>query len=51
MHFYDGEMHFFDRQINFMEFKTETAIHCHYKAWKSQDIFILIVFVWKKGMS
>ncbi len=34
----------------FLGFKISTAIHCHYKAWKSQDIFniTLIVFVWKK---
>ncbi len=31
-------------------FKISTPIHCHYKAWKSQDIFNVtpIVFVWKK---
>jgi len=23
----------------FMDFKTVTAIHYHYKAWKSQDMF------------
>ncbi|XDV31154.1 hypothetical protein PO909_033909 [Leuciscus waleckii] len=25
----------------FMDFKLETSIHCHYKAWKSQDIFFI----------
>ncbi|XDV11605.1 hypothetical protein PO909_000497, partial [Leuciscus waleckii] len=28
-----------DFVCTFMDFKTETAIHCHYKAWKSQDIY------------
>ncbi len=34
----DGWMHFF---------RLQNLIHCHYKAWKSQDM-TLIVFVWKK---
>jgi len=24
---------------NLIDFKKETAIHCHYKAWKSQKLF------------
>ncbi len=34
----------------FWGFKILTTIHCHYKAWKRQVIFyiIMIIFVWKK---
>jgi len=34
-------MHFYYKWMHFMDYKTETAIHCHYKAWKSQGIFFL----------
>ncbi len=27
-------------RCTFLGFKTLTTIHCHYKAWKSQDIFL-----------
>ncbi len=43
--------HFFMMDgCTFLGFKISTPIHCHYKAWKSQDIFnmTLTVFVWKK---
>jgi len=45
--------HFYDDRCTFMDFKTETAFHSHYKAWKSQDIFLnitLIIFVWKQSV-
>jgi len=29
----------------FMDFKTEIAIHCHYKALKIQDIFFYITLI------
>jgi len=28
-------------RCTFIDFKTEIAIRCHYKAWKSEDIFKL----------
>ncbi|XDV12239.1 hypothetical protein PO909_000950 [Leuciscus waleckii] len=30
-----------DFVCTFMDFKKETAFHCRYKAWKSQDIFLI----------
>jgi len=28
-----------------MDFQRQTAIHCQYKAWKSQDNFYITLFV------
>jgi len=30
-------------RCTFMDFKIERALNCHYKAWKSQDIFFVFV--------
>jgi len=47
MHFYDFRCTFIvDRctfrmdRWTFMDLKTKMAIHCQYKAWKSQDILL-----------
>jgi len=36
---------FMMEKCTFMDFKTEIAIHCHYKALKIQDIFFYITLI------
>ncbi len=46
-----GALFMMDGWMHFILLQNLNHIHCHYKAWKSQDISLiqlLIVFFWKK---